>query len=153
MSDLRLDAAAADALGLEGENRRALVDVGLPRRAAPFFTAAEPERVDLAGRSLVRVGGDGATAVCVDAATGDVVSVSPDGRYPERFVNSDLAAFADFLTRVEDARRRLVAVPDDDAERAVDALASQLRARDPRALADPDAWWSVVVEQIRDGLL
>jgi hypothetical protein len=77
-----------------------------------------------------------------------------EGLYPERFVNTDLETFFEFLREVTLARRQVARLDDDEAtERILEALQGSLVTRDNLAFADPENWWSVVLEQLTHGLL
>jgi hypothetical protein len=129
--------------------KHVLTDIGLPR-GGDFFTAADQPR--MVARGWCRIGRDQATDICLDAA-GHVVSTSESGEYPDRFVNSDLAAFLRFLALVTAHRAAYAARSDEESDAHVDALAGALAGVDSEAFAKPGNWWSLVFEQLRHGLL
>jgi hypothetical protein len=111
-----------------------------------------------AGRSLRResgglvIGEDEAT-VFVVAEDGSDWSVDPMGVLPRRFVNSSTECLATFLADLPPSWRTLAGVDDDEAEHIVHELGLRLQSIDPPALRNDEAYWAVVVEQIRLGLL
>ncbi|MGW4692192.1 SUKH-4 family immunity protein [Kitasatospora cineracea] len=100
------------------------------------------------------VGDDYGTNLWVEDGSGAVVSAMP-GVVERRFVNSGFDRFTACL----DLFGRWVAVmeaggePEPPDEDEVDALARGLASVDGAALEGPDHWWSLVIEQIRDGLI
>ncbi|MFD9124593.1 nucleic acid/nucleotide deaminase domain-containing protein [Kitasatospora sp. NPDC059571] len=145
--------------------------VGLPPSFEPFFERAAAEGVPLADhlaaegvaltgaaaelcaeRGYLRLGTDFGRDVCTTPATGEVWAV---GRRSGgvRYVNRTAGHFAsclDLLRRTWPGRRGLG--PDDAARHTAD-FQQALVALDGTALGDPENWWSVVVEQMWDGLL
>ena len=98
------------------------------------------------------IGSDEATAFVTDAA-GVVWSIDPTGSLPRRFVNSSVDQLAAFLKTVPARRKAMMGLTDDEAARAVQHLVRELEDVDAVALTDRDAYWSVVIEQLRGGLL
>lgn len=100
------------------------------------------------------IGTDERTQIVVDQETGVVESIDPDGELPTRFVNSSIDHLAScieaFATYIEVVRET-----DDDSRiaEACEALRECLAAVDPASTAGPDNWWSLVLEQVDDGLL
>lgn len=143
--DVALPANAADAL----EN------VGLPKAVDPLFEVRDLSILESRdqGRLYCRFGTDHGTDLCVALDDGAVMSLSVAGDYPDRFVNTSLPAFIEFLLLVSDARRRFLDLGDDEIDLLIADLETRLRRLDDRALADPDDWWSVIIEQMKDGLL
>ena len=128
-----------------------LVEIGLPRKTE-FFIAEQPKLVEMAFRSgrFCRVGTDEVNAVCVDMSDGQVLLLSGSGAQRDRFINSTLRDFVDFLGRVTLGRREFRGLTEPEADAGVAALKRQLLDRDPRAFADEENWWSVIFEQMED---
>ena len=89
----------------------------------------------------------------VAADDGAVWSIHPAGILRTRFVNSSLDQFAVFLSVVTALWSALTGVDDDEAVRQVDTLVAELQLVDSAAFTDAESYWSVVVEQLRDGLV
>lgn len=151
----RVDVNALDRVTLPADAASVLVNVGLPRRVDPLFEAKEPTMIEAPSRAgrYCQFGSDFGTELCVSTDTGDVVSVSLTGEYPDRFVNTTLALFVEFLVMVSAERARFLDLGDDQIDQVIVGLEKRLHQLDARALADPDNWWAVIVEQMRDGLL
>jgi hypothetical protein len=132
-----------------------LRDVGLPRHADPLFEVRDLAMIRIPGRHgpYCRFGSDEGSDLCVSAETGEVGSFSPAGEYPARFVNTSLPLFVEFLVSVSAERSRFPGLDDDEIDHLVAALDERLQQLDEPAFADPDNWWSVIFEQLRDGQL
>ncbi|MFI9802301.1 SUKH-4 family immunity protein [Streptomyces sp. NPDC052302] len=108
---------------------------------------------------LVRIGFDGVAVIAVQCLPG---SGQPDGlgalwavdpvTATARYVNVSTAAFARSLALLATARQRMRGLDPVAAGAEVASLQEQLVAVDASALTDPDAWWSLVVEQMWHGL-
>lgn len=144
-----------DTLTLPPDATQVLAEVGLPRRADPLFEVTGLRMVDVPGRGgrYCQFGSDFGTALCISANNGEIVSLSLTGEYPDRFVNSTLALFVEFLVLVSTERARFLDLGDEDIDQLIAELNNRLLGLDERALGNPDNWWAVVVEQMRDGLL
>ena len=72
---------------------------------------------------------------------------------PPQFVNTGLPEFARCLALLgPDVAAAVRAEPEQAGRWTVDFQA-QLAALDPAALGSPESWWSVLLEQMWDGLL
>jgi hypothetical protein len=76
-----------------------------------------------------------------------------EGLLASRFVNSSLDQFAAFLTVIPTRRSALIDLDDGEADQQVDNLVAELQLLDGAALSQAETYWSVVVEQLRVGLL
>jgi hypothetical protein len=72
---------------------------------------------------------------------------------PAQFVNSTLPDFARCLALLGRMWRLRLGLTPDQAGRWTVDFQAQLAALDPAALASPDHWWAVLLEQMWDGLL
>ena len=156
---------------LSAPARRLLAEVGLPRTFPYYFTAVADDRedpgVDVADRAsligpyrwrdheLLRLGSNYGEYVCLEPRSGHVLSLPRQGSDAPRseFMNSSVQAFAAFLLRV---RLRQLAggldeFGDEELEARARVFAEALRALDPLALVDEEAFWSVMVEQMGYG--
>jgi hypothetical protein len=154
-----------------------LTQAGLPTQFGPFFWAlAQPGRpvptlAELAaergvpaspdaGTYLV-IGNDYGRQLCVQYGTAAIVAVDlgtpTDPAGPEqaapRFVNSGLPEFIRCLAHLGRMWRFRFGLTPDQAGRWTTDFQAQLLALDPAALATPETWWSVLLEQMWDGLL
>jgi hypothetical protein len=145
----RFPADAVASWPVPSSARDILANVGVPGET-DFFAAAEAPQVLSAG--LTQIGTDYGTNICLDSA-GRVHSIDPSGEYPDRFVNSGLEAFLRFLALVLAERTASEGLSDDELDERVEVLADVLVGLDKVAFEDPESWWSVIFEQMRDGLL
>lgn len=151
-----------------------LVVAGLPLDMGPFFWAqAQPGRpvptlaemaaergvqpASDAGSYLV-MGTDFGKAICVQYGTASIVAVpveaGPGGApVPPQFVNTGLPEFARCLALLGRMWRLRYGLNQEQAGRWTVDFQAQLAALDPAALGSPESWWSVLLEQMWDGLL
>lgn len=141
-------------LGLTGEAAEVLVAVGLPASAEPFFAFMPPRRLTSGpGSGMVQFGTDFGSMMCVHPPDGRLSSIPDAAGGRVRAVNTDLGSFAEFLLRTCRSYSRLPSQDDDQIDREIESLREALQVIDPSAFDDPENWWSVIFEQLRDGLL
>lgn len=149
----RYPADVVAALPIPSSAKDFLTSEGLPAESE-FFQPADKPEVTAAGH--VRIGTDYGTDICLDS-NGHVRSISVAGEYPERFVNSDISSFVESLALVTTSREELAGlvdeVSDEELDEEVEELAAALVDIDGAVFSDPENWWSVIFEQMRDGLL
>jgi len=129
-----------------------LAKLGVPRDApllVTFYTGEEfLQPLTMAGETYCVVGDDYGTKIGL-RRMGDVWSVDPEGQLPCRFINTSIAHFVLFLGLYE--------AQCENGDWEPIAMAGELRAQfdenDLFALSNEDNWWSLILEQIRQGLL
>ncbi|GGS82800.1 SUKH-4 family immunity protein [Streptomyces griseoviridis] len=170
----RFEQAAVDRQGVPPVVAHTLVVAGLPLDMGPFFWAqAQPGRpvptlAELAVERGVRpasdagsylvVGSDFGKALCVQYGTANIVAVpveaGPGGApVPPQFVNTGLPEFARCLALLGRMWRLRFGLNQEQAGRWTVDFQAQLAALDAAALGSPESWWSVLLEQMWDGLL
>ncbi|WNI15849.1 SUKH-4 family immunity protein [Actinacidiphila sp. ITFR-21] len=170
----RFDQRAVSRQGVPDIVAQTLVWSGLPADFGPFFWAqAQPGQPvptlgELAVQRGVRpaadagsylvMGNDFGRQLCVQYGTAHIVAVpveaGPGGQpVPPQFVNSSLPEFARSLALLGRMWRLRIGLTPEQAGRWTVDFQAQLAAQDPAAIASPDNWWSVLVEQMWDGLL
>ena len=152
---VRLPPTGTEYAELPAEARRVLAQVGLPEEVEFFFKQTGPEWVAGARglRKYLKIGTDYRYDIGIVADSGEVLSLSSSGHYPDRFVNSGLEYYVEFLCRLIAERRRLYVLDFEEARPQIISLEAEMRARDPRAFCDQETWWSVIFEQMKVGLL
>ncbi|AEN10465.1 MULTISPECIES: SUKH-4 family immunity protein [unclassified Streptomyces] len=170
---LRFDQRAVSRQGVPEEVARTLVWAGLPADFGPFFWAQPGQPVvptlgELAAQRQVQpapdagsylvMGSDFGRAVCVQYGTANIVAVpveaGPGGQaVPPQFVNTGLAEFVRSMALLGRMWRLRYGLNPEQAGRWTVDFQAQLAALDPAALASPESWWSVLLEQMWDGLL
>ncbi|MFI5665100.1 SUKH-4 family immunity protein [Streptomyces sp. NPDC051684] len=170
----RFDQRAVSRQGVPDTVAHTLVVAGLPSDFGPFFWAqAEPGRpvptlaelaqergvqaASDAGSYLV-MGSDFGKALCVQYGTANIVAVpveaGPDSApAPPQFVNSGLPEFARSLALLGRMWRLRFGLNQEQAGRWTVDFQAELNAIDSAALGSPETWWSVLLEQMWDGLL
>ncbi|MEU9961841.1 SUKH-4 family immunity protein [Streptomyces sp. NPDC050982] len=170
----RFDQAAVSRQGVPPIVAHTLVVAGLPVDMNPFFWAqAQPGRpvptlAELAQErgvqpsadagSYLVMGSDFGKAICVQYGTAHIVAVpveaGPGGAsVPPQFVNTGLPEFARSLALLGRMWRLRFGLNQEQAGRWTVDFQAQLAALDPAALGSPESWWSVLLEQMWDGLL
>ncbi|MEB8340995.1 SUKH-4 family immunity protein, partial [Streptomyces endophyticus] len=170
----RFDQRAVSRQGVPDTVAHTLVVAGLPADFGPFFWAqAQPGRpvptlaelaqergvqaASDAGSYLV-MGSDFGKALCVQYGTANIVAVpveaGPDGTpAPPQFVNSGLPEFARSIALLGRMWRLRFGLNQEQAGRWTVDFQAELSAIDSAALGSPETWWSVLLEQMWDGLL
>ncbi|MFF4525329.1 SUKH-4 family immunity protein [Streptomyces bluensis] len=170
----RFDQQAVSRQGVPPIVGHSLVVGGLPVDMGPFFWAqAQPARpvptlaelaqergvqpASDAGSYLV-MGSDFGKALCVQYGTANIVAVpveaAPGGApVPPQFVNTGLPEFQRCLALLGRMWRLRYGLNQEQAGRWTVDFQAQLAALDQAALGSPESWWSVLLEQMWDGLL
>ncbi|MGW4651450.1 SUKH-4 family immunity protein, partial [Kitasatospora sp. NPDC004289] len=167
----RFEQRAVSRQGVPEQVAQMLMWAGLPRDFAPFFWAQAqegrpiPTLAELAaerglpgapdfGGYLV-LGNDYGRQLCVQYGTAAVVAVDLErpGAEAPRFVNSGVPEFVRSLALLGRMWRLRYGLTPDQAGRWTVDFQAQLQAVDPAALAGPETWWSVLLEQFWDGLM
>ncbi|MFE5187511.1 SUKH-4 family immunity protein [Streptomyces sp. NPDC056628] len=170
----RFEQAAVSRQGVPPIVAHSLVVGGLPLDMGPFFwSQAQPGRpvptlAELAQErgvqpapdagSYLVMGSDFGKALCVQYGTAHIVAVpveaGPGGAsVPPQFVNTGLPEFQRCLALLGRMWRLRFGLNQEQAGRWTVDFQAQLAALDPAALASPESWWSVLLEQMWDGLL
>ncbi|UJV42876.1 SUKH-4 family immunity protein [Streptomyces sp. AMCC400023] len=170
----RFDQQAVSRQGVPPIVAHTLVVAGLPVDMGPFFWAqAQPGRpvptlAELAQErgvqpaadagSYLVMGSDFGKALCVQYGTANIVAVpveaGPGGApVPPQFANTGLPEFARCLALLGRMWRLRFGLNQEQAGRWTVDFQAQLAGLDPAALASPESWWSVLLEQMWDGLL
>ncbi|MFD9817044.1 SUKH-4 family immunity protein [Streptomyces sp. NPDC059080] len=170
----RFDQRAVSRQGVPEVVAQMLVWAGLPVDFGPFFWAqAQPGRpvptlAELAAErgvqpsadagSYLVMGNDFGRQLCVQYGTAHIVAVplegAPGGQPAAvQFVNSGLPEFTRCLAMLRRMWRLRYGLTPEQAGRWTVDFQAQLVALDPQALGSPETWWSVLLEQMWDGLL
>ncbi|WP_449470770.1 SUKH-4 family immunity protein [Streptomyces tanashiensis] len=170
---LRFDQRAVSRQGVPEIVARTLVWAGLPADFGPFFWAQPampvvPTLAELAAQrqvpaapdasSYLVLGSDFGRAVCVQYGTAHIVAVpveaGPGGQsVPPQFVNTGLPEFTRSMALLGRMWRLRFGLNPEQAGRWTVDFQAQLAMLDPAALSSPENWWSVLLEQMWDGLL
>ncbi|UJB42392.1 SUKH-4 family immunity protein [Streptomyces sp. A1-5] len=170
----RFDQRAVSRQGVPDVVAQTLVWAGLPVDFGPFFWAqAQPGRpvptlAELAAERRVQpapdagsylvMGNDFGRQLCVQYGTANIVAVpleaGPGGQaVAPQFVNTGLPEFVRCLAMLGRMWRLRYGLTPEQAGRWTVDFQAQLVALDPPALGSPETWWSVLLEQMWDGLL
>lgn len=140
-----------------------IAGVRVPGSVGPYFRTGEDDPVALRayaeahGRRVAReecadwarLGGDNGFELCADPQ-GAVWAVLLDYAETDRFVNSSPQAFASSLVELRDALHVILGTDRPEvAAAAFETLTGRLKEGDPRAFADGEDWWPLVLEDVR----
>jgi hypothetical protein len=170
---LRFDQRAVSRQGVPEVVAVTLVWAGLPADFGPFFWAQPPMPVvptlaEVAQQRQIQpaadassylvLGTDFGRAICVQYGTANIVAVpvepGPGGQSaPPQFVNTGLPEFVRCLALLGRMWRLRFGLNPEQAGRWTVDFQAQLAMLDPAALSSPENWWSVLLEQMWDGLL
>ena len=169
----RFDQHAVSRQGVPDTVAHTLVWAGIPREATPFFQGQTqpgrplPTLAELAQEHGVRpapdaasylvVGSDFGRRVCVQYGTAHIVALpleaAPDGTTTTpRFVNTGLPEFVRSLALLGRMWPLRYGLTHEQAGRWTVDFQLHIAALDPAALSSPENWWSVLLEQMWDGL-
>jgi hypothetical protein len=151
---VRWNGAALRRAGVSDADASFLDRVGMPRNVnwtLDFASAAQEVRTLPGHASMVVIGGDDQNPICLRVSDGNVVCVEEDGL--ERFMNSTIFALADFLCAYQVYRAQVGDLEDDAIDELIAATESKMRITDAAALSNEENYWSVVLEQMEEGLL
>jgi hypothetical protein len=155
--------------GLKRWSKDDLRDAAIPEASKSFLVEALPFREDWIMRfddealrlprlphepSYRRIGFDRFDPICLDEQrNGCVVEVAEDFGGPERYINTSVELFGEFLVHYQ--QYRLIArATEDDVSDVVAATERRMRKADAAAFDGvDDYWWPLIIEQMRDGLL
>ena len=160
---LPLAASVLQAVPISEVSKQFFRDAGLPEEAKPnlvFYAPPDalasmsdmlPEmNLPLGFRRYLVLADDGGTFLCIDVEDDDhIVSVDAYQELMTRFVNSSVAKFAECLLayrslpepeQAKKATKEMI-------KKQLDSLREQFNKIDPKALSDPDNWWSVIIEE------
>ncbi|MFD9164162.1 SUKH-4 family immunity protein, partial [Streptomyces sp. NPDC059558] len=170
----RFDQRAVSRQGVPEIVAQTLMWSGLPVDFGPFFWAQAvpgqpvPTLAEMAQQRQVQpasdagsylvVGSDFGKALCVQYGTAHIVAVPVEGGpggapVPPQFVNSSLPQFVRSLAMLGHMWRLRQHLTPEQAGRWTVDFQANLAGLDSAALASPESWWSVLLEQMWDGLL
>jgi hypothetical protein len=145
-------ADAIAAMGLDELDARYLREVGLPVGidwtlvVTPPPHGTRPPMHD--GEWILAV--DGPFPICVERGGRIVVAAEPTGKL---HVNANVRAFGAFLVFYQEYRMRVRGLDETESQQLINDAEAKMRGTDPAAMRDADAYWPVILEQMRDGLL
>ncbi|WP_411106955.1 SUKH-4 family immunity protein [Streptomyces sp. cmx-4-9] len=170
----RFDQRAVSRQGVPEIVAQTLMYSGLPVDFGPFFWAQAvpgqpvPTLAELAAQRQVQpasdagsylvVGSDFGKALCVQYGTAHIVAVPVEGGpggapVPPQFVNSSLPQFVRCMAMLGHMWRLRQHLTPEQAGRWTVDFQANLAGLDSAALASAENWWSVLLEQMWDGLL
>lgn len=152
-----VSSASLDQFPLPEDTKWFLQSEGLPREPGLLIHLyADTEALEIQRQNLQRfliIGDDSGTALGIREHTGEIYSFDPVGKLPTRFVNSSILALLTCVEMYIKAQPELIEASDEHASEIVASMREAFRRRDARSLDHPETWWSVILEQVEDGML
>lgn len=152
-----------DQFDLSQETKKVLSSIGLPMNAEeikedPFYIHFYNEPSLVQGDDYIILGDNEGSKIGIYSKTEELYFLSADPvSIQRRFINSDIGKFLMFLKIYLSYRPQLVNAmecEDDEEKRLeiVDNIKRQFNQVDSKALLDEESYWSVILEQVEDGL-
>ena len=137
---------------LPEKEKRMLCEDGVPDVPLHFlhFNTQGDELVIVNG-NCISIGRDNGTEICIDP-NNEIVSVDAYGVYPKRFVNSSLESLFECVAIYLIYNDRLMSAEDGEISILIGEIRQKFSCVDQGALDDEENWWSVILEQVEDGL-
>jgi hypothetical protein len=121
-----------------------------PKSYEPLLLNFHPPREE---NGYVVIGDDEGSEIRL-MPDGMISAVDDHGTLPTRFVNSSIEQLIRCIHAHEEYARNVAKVSDEESQlEEVAHFSRAIGGIDAKALCDPENWWSVIVEQMRDGML
>lgn len=145
-------------LAIPGASRDFLIEVGLPslKEGTLRFDLPQTEALPrLPWRPTCRIlGYDTSVPLCLDeGAGGQVVSAEDEKAGSFLFVNDSVGALGECLTHFDRYLEQAASAGEAEILEEIARVEERMSQRDPRAFADPDCFWPLVIAQMREGSL
>jgi len=154
-----------DQFDLAYDTEMVLSSIGLPMnveevKEQPFSINFyhEPEMGLYCGDEYIIIGDIESSKIGIHKKTGNIhlIDEPPSACIQIRFINSDIAKFLMFLKVYLSYRPQLVDAMEEDDEKKLFAIVGHIKQHmnqmDSKALWDEESYWSVLLEQVEDGL-
>ena len=153
-SVIRWGGASLRQAGVPEADASFLERVGMPRDVdwtLDFVRTAQHVKTLPGDGSMVVIGRDDQNPICIKTSNRSVVCVE-EGKL-ERFMNRSVFTLADFLCAYQMYRIQVRDAKDNEIDELIAATESKMRSADADALGNKENYWSVVLEQMKEGLL
>jgi len=138
-------------------SKQFLIEVGLPNKEdwTLRFDHESDDLPRLPNKGNFRcIGFDDFVPLCFDEnRLGCVIADETEIGGSERFVNSNVEYFAEFLVLYQEYRITAQVLSEEEIGGTIDKTEAMMCQADPKAFDNPNNYWSVIVEQMRQGML
>lgn len=117
-----------------------------------YFESPSIQKIEINGKEYLVLGDDYGTKLCAELTSENIFSVDVEGELPTRYINSSIENFILFIMIFEQYQKSLDEDEDENMNK-LSELQSTFNKYDKAALDGEENWWSVIIEQIDDGLL
>ncbi len=144
-------------VAIPASSKSFLAEVGLPFRV-DWTLRFDPEANQLPRlpnkSHYRRIGFDDVVPICLDEQHGGrIVAVEREVGGTERYINSSVECFGECLVYYQQYRTSVRGVTEDEVAKLITTTEERMRKADPTAFGDSNNWWSVILEQMNQGLL
>ena len=140
-------------INLPEKEKKMLCEDGLPEVPLYFLHFnTQSDSLIIVNDDCISIGSDNGTEICIDP-NNEIVSVDVYGVYQKRFVNSSLENLFECVAIYLIYTDRLKSAEDDEISILIGEIRQKFSCVDQRALDDEENWWSVILEQVEDGLV
>jgi len=145
-------------LKIPDSSKAFLIEVGLPPKEKDWtlrFDTDTDAFPALPGKPYYRaIGFDYIVPICLDESRGgSVLADEAVVNGPERFVNSNVELFGEFLAHYEKYRCSVRGLSEKEVQALISGIEKIMQENDREALEGPENWWPGLLEQMRDGFL
>jgi len=145
-------------LRIPDSSKTFLIEVGLPCKDEQWtlgFDADTDAFPKLPGKSNYRtIGFDYIVPICLDESRGgSVLADEAVVNGPERFVNSSVELFGEFLVHYQKYRCSAKDLSGKEVQALISHIEGIMQEKDREALESPENWWPGLLEQMKDGFL
>lgn len=124
----------------------------IPKMELDFFNYEIIDFEKIINEKYLVIGNDYGTKICVDITTDNIVSVDfENNRFI--FVNLNLEKFIKFIDIMNYNMSFIIEATDESIKNILLNIRSGFNEIDKSALESDTNWWSLILEQIEDGLL
>jgi hypothetical protein len=138
-------------------SKQFLLEVGLPHQDdwTLRFISETSQIPRVPSRSNCRIiGFDGPVPICLDERHhGSAVAVEMGIGRTERFINTSVERFAEFLVLYQEYRTAARTLSEDETLKFIPSIEERMHKVDPKAFDDRNNYWPVIIEQTNQGLL
>lgn len=101
------------------------------------------------------IGNDGYMQICLSEQSkmGEVIAYDLNGELPIRYINCNIETFIAFLALYVKDYCKYNDQKDDVLDEYAEKLEAKMKVVDPKAFSNPDNWWFLVTQQMKEGML
>ncbi len=131
-----------------------LIGILKDNRFIDFVSDADQLKIqNIGGNDFVIIGYDSGIAIAINCKTDGVYCVDLEGEYMTTFVNSNLKKLTVCLLLYKEYSPQITESNDVSIVGILNELKGKFEIIDEKVFDNPNNWWSVIFEQVEQGLL